>query len=173
MTAEVVTILKVEPGSTMSTTDRFFSWSGEASPGLFGSNDWTAGHGQDLPGLRPHHDHRGVLRFELRARRVQFRFDDILQAKINGQLDVTTIFGRTFLTTVGHQFFPGSVRLDITKAIRTLQKILHCTLNPHRSLVIVIHKPDHLRKHLPIRIDAHKILVEINSAQVCRHKEIP
>ncbi len=72
------------------------------------------GHCQDFPCLRPHQNNGGFLRRILRHGGVDFILDDILQTKIDGQMDLVAVARSALLPPVGYDLLSGPVVLDET-----------------------------------------------------------
>ena len=109
--------MNVEPGSTISKIARFFIASGFAALNLINVEGGPAGHRQDFAGLGIHKDPCGIVRLEFSKGIVELRLQDGLQAHVNRQLNIHSMAGRLFLTSVDDDFAAGAITFDVTKAI--------------------------------------------------------
>ena len=113
----------------------------------------------------------GIVRLEFSKGIVELRLQDGLQAHVNRQLNIHSMAGRLFLTSVDDDFAAGAVTFDVTKAIDPAKIILHASLNafdPDDMIVVGIvaaQEAENMTQQRTIWISPRGILVEIKAAQ--------
>ena len=106
----------------------------------------------------------------MRYRGVDFILDDVLQPKIDGQMDLVTVARSALLPSVRHDLLPGPIVLDKTIAVLSVKVLLHRGFHTLDAVMIKIGKSDDMTKHGSIWVYARGVVLEINSTQVADAK---
>ena len=125
-------------------------------------------HGEDLPGLRTHQNDRRLLRRVFAHGRVDFVFDDVLQIKIDGEMNLIAVARSAFLAAIKHDLLTGAIVFDVTVAVLPVQIVFHGSFHALNATVIEVGEPDNVREHRAVRINAGGIALKINAAQILR-----
>ena len=166
--AAAVTILKVEPGSIMSMMARFFICSGFASARWFRSKFGRFAIARISPVCGRIRMMVAFLRRVFAHRRVDLVLDDVLQIQVDREVDLVAVTRRAFLPAIKHDLLAGAVVLDVAITILAVQIFFHRRFHALDALVIEIGEPDDVTKHRAVRINARRIALEINAAQILR-----
>src|SRR6266567_3631006 len=126
----------------------------------------SIGHRQDFSCLRPHQNDGGFLRRILLHRGVDFVLDDVLQTKVDGQMDLVAVARSALLSAVRYDLLARPVVFDETIAVLPVKILLHRGFHALDTVMIKVGKSNDVAKHGAIWINARGIMLEINSAQI-------
>src|SRR4029077_840531 len=126
----------------------------------------SIGDRQDFSRLRPHQNNRGLLRRILLHRGVDFVLDDVLQTKVDGQVDLIAVAWSPLLSAIRYDLLASPVVFDETIAVLAVKIFLHRGFNALDTVMIKIGKPNNVTEHGAIWVNSRGIMLEINSAQI-------
>ena len=124
------------------------------------------GHCQDFSSLWPHQNNGGFLRGILLHRGIDFVLDDVLQTQIDSQMDLITIARSALLSPVRNNFLSGAIVFDETIAVLPMKILLHGRFDALDAIMIEVSESNDVAKHQAIWVDARRIVLEVNTAQI-------
>src|SRR4030095_7957050 len=123
-------------------------------------------HCEDFSRLRPHQNNRGLLWRILLHRGVDLVLNNVLQTKVNSQMDLVAITRRTLLSAVRHDLLAGTVVFDEAITVLSMKVFLHRRFDTLDSVTVEVGESKDVTKHRAVWVNAGGVVLEINSAQV-------
>src|SRR5262249_16756497 len=96
---------------------------------------------------------------------VELVLDNVLQVEIDGQMNLIAVTRRTFLSTIKDDFLTGPVMLDIAITVLAPQIFVERTFHALNAAMLEVGETDDVTKHDAVRINAGRVVLEINAAQ--------
>ena len=103
-------------------------------------------------------------------RSVDFVLDDVLQTKIDGQMDLVAVARSALLSAVRYDLLARPVMFDETIAVLPVKVFIHRGFHALDAVMIEVGKSNHMAKHGAIRINPRGVMLEINSVQIAGTK---
>ena len=123
-------------------------------------------HCQNLAGLRPHQNNRRLGGCVFTHGSVDFVFNDILQVKIDSQVDLIAVARGALLSPIEHDFLAGAIMLDVTVAVLPVQIFFHRRFHALDAVMFEIGESDHMTEHGTIWINPRGVVFQIDAAQI-------
>src|SRR4029077_353348 len=103
-------------------------------------------------------------------RRIDLVLNNVLQTKINSQMNLIAVARRSLLSTIRHDFLASAVVFDESKTILPMKIFLHRSFHSLDTTMVEVGESNDMAKHRGAWVNASGIMLEIDSAQICSTK---
>src|SRR5262245_64352555 len=117
------------------------------------------GHCENFARLRPHQNDRGFLRRIFLRRGVDLVLNNVLQTKVDSQMNLIAVARRAYLTAIRHDFLSGAILFDEEKTILPVKVFLHRSFNSLDTTMVEVSESNDMGKHRAVWVNASGVVL--------------
>src|SRR5207247_9911303 len=110
-------------------------------------------------------NHRCLSRRRFLHRRVDLVLNNVLQTKINSQMNLIAVAWRSLLPTIRHDFLASAVVFDEAKTILPMKIFLHRSFHSLDTTMVEVCESNDMAKHRAVWVNTSDVMPETDSAQ--------